>query len=321
MWMGFFFAAYSAVANDSIQTLGTFIASNRDTPWWLCWAFASLILVATISYSWFNYGGDVSHGRLASKGLETAPTQFEFLQLAAPVFLLVLTRLRIPVSTTFLLLSCFAADGKSIASMSFKSLSGYGIAFVCSIVLWRILGRLMQRKFSGKAHPAWRSFQWLTTGFLWSVWLMQDAANIAVFLPRSLSAGEVSVFIGVIVCGLGLLFRMGGEGIQKVVDEKSNVVDVRPATVIDLLYAIILYVFKEVSNVPMSTTWVFVGLLAGRELGMALAASGDGGGRGLKHAAKLMFKDLRNITIGFVISLILAAAINPSVRHSLFGIE
>ena len=350
MWVGFLFAAYSAVANDSIQTLGTFIASNRDAPWWLCWIFAASILAATIAYSWvnypnparnkisyswlhypdpssdeassgtweFKYGGDVSHGRLASKGFKTAPTEFEFLQLAAPVFLLILTRLRIPVSTTFLLLSCFAASGSGILSVTKKSLIGYGIAFVCSILLWRTLGRFMQRKFTGKAHPAWRVFQWATTGCLWSVWLMQDAANIAVFLPRSLSWVEATVFVGVIVCGLGLLFKMGGESIQKVVDEKSNVVDVRPATMIDLLYAIILYVFKIYSNVPMSTTWVFVGLLAGRELGMALTRSSEG--KGLRHAYKLMFKDLRNVTIGFVISLILAAAINPKVRESLFGI-
>ena len=318
MWVGFLFAAYSAVANDSIQTLGTFIASNRDAPWWLCWIFAASILAATIAYSWFHYGGDVSHGRLASKGFETAPTEFEFLQLAAPVFLLILTRLRIPVSTTFLLLSCFVASGSGILSVTKKSLIGYGIAFVCSILLWRTLGRFMQRKFTGKAHPAWRVFQWATTGCLWSVWLMQDAANIAVFLPRSLSWVEATVFVGVIVCGLGLLFKMGGESIQKVVDEKSNVVDVRPATMIDLLYAIILFVFKMYSSVPMSTTWVFVGLLAGRELGMALTRSGEG--KGLRHAYKLMFKDLRNVTIGFVISLILAAAINPKVRESLLGI-
>ena len=35
MWVGFLFAAYAAVANDSIQTLGTFIASNQDKKWWV----------------------------------------------------------------------------------------------------------------------------------------------------------------------------------------------------------------------------------------------------------------------------------------------
>ena len=94
MWVGFGIAAYSAVANDSIQTLGTFIASNKHRPWWVLWLFMGGIFLATAAYSWVNYGGDVSYGRLASKGFETAPTEFQWLQVAAPLFLLILTRLR-----------------------------------------------------------------------------------------------------------------------------------------------------------------------------------------------------------------------------------
>ncbi|MCA1745314.1 MAG: hypothetical protein LC643_06365, partial [Bacteroidales bacterium] len=30
MWLGFAFAAYAAVANDSIQSIGTFIESNKE---------------------------------------------------------------------------------------------------------------------------------------------------------------------------------------------------------------------------------------------------------------------------------------------------
>ena len=39
MWFGFALAAYSAIANDSIQTIGTFISSNSKRPWWLLWIF------------------------------------------------------------------------------------------------------------------------------------------------------------------------------------------------------------------------------------------------------------------------------------------
>ena len=39
MWLGFFFAAYATVANDSIQSLGTFIESNKTTKWWVLWLF------------------------------------------------------------------------------------------------------------------------------------------------------------------------------------------------------------------------------------------------------------------------------------------
>ena len=317
MWVGFCLAAYSVVANDSIQTLGTFIASNRDKPWWICWLYTSLILVGTVTASWILYDGDVSHQRLSSKGFDKAPTEFTLLQLWAPIILIVLTRLRMPVSTTFLLLSCFATESDSIWQVTSKSLSGYAIAFVLSIVLWATLGRLMKEKFQGRPHPWWRGFQWCTTGVLWLVWLMQDAANIAVFLPRSLNPYELLFFLLVLVLGLGFLFRMGGESIQKVVDEKSTVVDVRPATIIDLLYATILFVFKQWSELPMSTTWVFVGLLAGRELGMELSRSGEG--RGVAHARRLMFKDLGSVTIGFVISLILAVLINPAVRLEILG--
>ena len=35
------------------------------------------------------------------------------------------------------------------------------------------------------------------------------------------------------------------------------------------MYIIVLYIFKELNNLPMSTTWVFVGLLAGRELAIS----------------------------------------------------
>ncbi len=33
MWTGFLLAAYSVIANDSIQTLGTWIASNKKVNW------------------------------------------------------------------------------------------------------------------------------------------------------------------------------------------------------------------------------------------------------------------------------------------------
>ena len=50
MWVGFVFAAYAAVANDSIQTLGTFIASNQDKKWWVLWIFIGGVFIATHSY-------------------------------------------------------------------------------------------------------------------------------------------------------------------------------------------------------------------------------------------------------------------------------
>ena len=90
MRVGFLFAAYASIANDSIQTIGTFIASNQDKKWWVLWIFIGGIFFFTMLYSWVTLSGDVSHGRLASKGFDVAPTEFHFLQVAAPIFLLIL---------------------------------------------------------------------------------------------------------------------------------------------------------------------------------------------------------------------------------------
>lgn len=312
-WVGFLFASYSAVANDSIQTLGTFIASNRNRQWWVLWLFIGAVFLATVGYSWVVYDGDVSYQRLASKGFDTAPTSFSYLQVAAPLFLLILTRLKMPVSTTFLLLTGFSTSAASVGKVLTKSLSGYALALVLSIAIWTIVAKPLQRMMKGKAHPGWRVAQWCTTAFLWSVWLMQDASNIAVYLPRSLSMVEVVLFGGTVFMGLGILFRMRGERIQQVVDEKSEVVDVRAATLINLVFAGILLYFKMHSKMPMSTTWVFIGLLSGRELAMTWMKANK---RSMKETLRLITKDLASVTIGLVVSIALAIAVNDGFRKA-----
>ncbi|HMP92304.1 MAG TPA: hypothetical protein PKD90_05490 [Phnomibacter sp.] len=206
MWVGFLFAAYSATANDSIQTIGTFLVSNLQRKWYVLWAYIAAIFVVTAVYSWWAYGGDVSYQRLQTPGLDEAPHQFEFLQIAAPIFLLILTRMRMPVSTTFLLLSIFSTKASGILGMLEKSAFGYLIAFGTSILIYTLLSGLLKRMLRGEAHPAWVVAQWLSSGALWAVWIMQDAANIAVFLPRSLEFWQLLLFLVVFVAGIWLFF-------------------------------------------------------------------------------------------------------------------
>ncbi|MER2997467.1 hypothetical protein [Pontibacter populi] len=315
MWVGFAFAGYSAIANDSIQTLGTFIGSNEDKKWYWQWLFMGLIFVATVSYSWYVFDGDVTYQRLATKGLDKTPTSFVYLQLASPIILLLLTRFRIPVSTTFMLLSVFTASSGTIVSMVNKSLLGYFGAFFAALIIYLALSKVIKRFIKGEAHFFWTVAQWVISGFLWYIWLAQDLANIAVYLPRQMNIYEFLAFTGFIFLGLGFLFYMKGDKIQNVINEKSEVRDVRSATIIDLVYALILYYFKEVNNIPMSTTWVFVGLLAGRELGMRLRAHDKG--EKFAKTFNLIFKDIISVTIGLIISLILAIAINPVMQEEL----
>ena len=310
MWVGFLFAAYAAVANDSIQTLGTFIASNQDKKWWVLWIFIGGIFLFTVGYSWYNYAGDVSHGRLMAKGFEVAPTEFHFLQIAAPVFLLILTRLRMPVSTTFILLTSFATAPAAIGKVLAKSMSGYVLAFFLGFIVFLAISKLAKKYFVGEAKFGWTIAQWITSGTLWSVWLMQDAANIAVYLPRSMAFSEFMGFALVIFAGLGLLLYYKGGRIQKIVTEKSVITDVRFATIVDFIYCIILFYFKLHSKVPMSTTWVFIGLLGGREVAMAIRNSGE---NSIGTSFRLMFKDFSYAMIGLIISIAIAIGVNDQL--------
>jgi len=317
MWVGFMLAAYSAIANDSIQTIGTFISSNSHRKWWKLWLFMGLVFVITVTYSWITFNGDVSYQRLQTKGFHEAPTSFSFLQLAAPIILLILTRLKMPVSTTFLLLSSFTTKPGAIQDVIFKSLSGYFVAFFLAIIVWFVIARIVGNLFKGKtAHPIWVVLQWITSGSLWSVWIMQDAANVAIFLPRSLSLTQFTFFAGFIFVGLGLLFYLKGDKIQGIVNEKTGVTDVRAATLIDFVYAIILFFFKEQSEIPMSTTWVFIGLLGGRELAISMIRHMSNRRKdGRKAALFQIGRDALFAGIGLTVSLLLAIAINDVVRN------
>ena len=140
---------------------------------------------------------------------------------------------------------------------------------------------------------------------------MQDAANVAVYLPRRLNAFELSSYGLVLGAALYLLIRSRGGEIQEVLTEKVGASDIRHATFINVVYAGILYYFKVVSPTPMSTTFVFIGLLAGREIAMRLRRDSD---RSWRRVLRLVGKDLAKVTLGLSVSIVLALAINPTVR-------
>jgi hypothetical protein len=322
MWFGFAFAAYAAVANDSIQSLGTFIESNKDKKWWVLWLFTGLILIATITFSFFYFNGDVTYQRLLDKNGNTSYPHlesFSYFQIIAPIVLLVLTRLRMPVSTTFLLLSVFSASSSGITSIVSKSMGGYVLAFILSFIIWYSGYNLISRYFKKrKFSTGWTITQWIVSGSLWSVWLMQDGANIAVFLPRQLNIYQFLVFTGTIFFGLGFLFYLRGDKIQEVVSEKVRISDVRAATVIDFTYVLLLIYKLFISTIPMSTTWVFLGVIGGREIAVSLSRKK----KGFKHKSKalrMIGRDLLFAIIGLLISVALATGANPVIRQDLFN--
>lgn len=340
MLFGFVFAAYSIVANDSIQTLGTFLSSNSKRPWWLLWMWISAILVVTVVWGWVSNGGDPAFGRLDKKGIDF-PAAFNWLYVVPPLVLVILTRGGIPVSTSLLVLTAFssltmlqmgeppdfmqAGSASGVfSSMLKKSLAGYAIALCVGLIAYGAVVVALERRFQNddrgrdNPHSIWFVFQWLSTGFLWSMWLVQDLANVFVYLPRRLGFSSLVLSLLGMVLLQGYLIRNGGGKIQRVVTEKTNTVDLRSATLIDFFYGLVLLFFKVdyipklfmalgwaipwPPKMPMSTTWVFLGLLAGREIGMWLR---------LRHCQNKQLRssisrDLGKVAFGTAVSVIVA---------------
>lgn len=317
MWFGFVLASYSVVGNDVIQTLGTFLSSNEKKPWWILWIFAGTILTVTLLYSWYTYNGDVSYARLiggATSGYSfdnpkyELPDPFSWYFLIPPIILVIITRFGIPVSTSFLILTFFLPKG--LEGMVIKSISGYGVAFLVAIVIYMIVSRISEKKFIDKPvtreeNKIWVPLQWLSTGFLWSQWLIQDFANIYVYLPRRLDATELFLSLIIILTVLALIFYVKGGKMQKIIRGKTNTHDIRSATIIDLIYGLVLLFFKEYNNLPMSTSWVFLGLLAGRELAIVYRLYG----RVTKKQFRPILTDLAKVTFGLLISVLLVFAL------------
>jgi hypothetical protein len=306
LWMaiGFLFAAYSVIANDSVQTLGTWIASNNERfNWKIMWGCASTVLLYTLWYGWYTNGGDISYGRLTKIPFQ----EIQWYHAAAPGLLLILTRIGVPVSTSFLVLSAFASTFV-LEKMLVKSMMGYAVAAVAAYVIWIGVTKLLDEAKPVKEEhkKAWRVAQWVTTGFLWFTWLSHDMANIAVFLPRQIPWDLMVLVSLVFVGGLGYMFKEGGGKIQTIVLEKHNTRYVRSATIIDCVYFLILLFFKEINDIPMSTTWVFVGLLCGRELAMATVT----GKEKFKTVFPLITKDFIKMMIGLGASVGVVLAIH-----------
>ncbi|WP_299215098.1 hypothetical protein [uncultured Dokdonia sp.] len=306
IYLGFIITAYAVIANDVIQTLGTFLASNSKKKWWVLWAFAATILTATLFYGWYHNGGDVSYGRLGKIPL---PENLQWWYLLAPLSLLIITRLGIPVSTTFMILSLFSSS-VIIEKMILKSVLGYALAFTSAIIIYYIIARKFESKRSLERlenekkdqKKYWLVAQWVSTGFLWSQWLIQDFANIYVFLPRALSLQELLVSLGIILLIMMYIFKNKGGKIQDIVTKKSNTTNIRSATIIDFIYGILLYFLGTLSSIPMSTTWTFIGILAGRELAINYLLKSDQ----LKYSYKVIIKDLAKVNIGLVVSILIA---------------
>ena len=165
----------------------------------------------------------------------------------------------------------------------------------------------MQNVTLGGSEQKWRVAQWMVTGWLWWTWLSHDMANMAVFLPREVSWEALAAISVLFIAGMGVMFKEQGGKIQQVVISKTDTNYVKSATLIDFVYLIILWYFKQYNNIPMSTTWVFIGLLSGRELAIATFS---GGRKNFKQVFPIIAGDFGKLMIGVAASMGIILAIH-----------
>ena len=306
MITGFLLSLYACVSNDAIQTLGTFLNTTKDRPVWQIWLYIGLVMVVTFTIGWIVNDGDMAFGRLDR--IPHAQT-FYWWHILPPLVLLYLTKKGIPVATAFLIVSVFSSS-TVVGLMIAKSFIGYVAALICSMVLYFFIARRVEKIFlymkNKPITKPWIVAKWLSTAFLWSAWLLQDGAVLFIYLPRKLTLLQLilslSIFLGLLYI---LCYKRGGE-IQNIVKLKTNTQDPRSATIIDCVYTLILLYFQIVNNIPMSTTWVFLGVLAGREIALYNRLRFITEKKVYKH----LIKDLTKAIIGLVVSIIVVFVLN-----------
>ena len=241
-WMiaGFTLSLMSIIRNDSLQTLGPYLQANQGhVPKWCQMIFLCTVSVVVLMLGWRVNGGDPAWGRLNVPGhVFTQPAIFTWVYLIPPLAMLLLTQWGAPLSTSFLVLSTFEFTNSS--SLIKVSLLGYLIAFLIAMIIYGLGLWLVERwifitnQSAQSVSPIWLIAQWLATAFLWGIWLVQDLANVFIFLPRQLELLPMLMCTVLLCLGLCWLISVGGGPIQGILHTKTNASDLRSATVIDL---------------------------------------------------------------------------------------
>jgi hypothetical protein len=271
----------------------------------ICGVAAAVMLIGWSLHPSGGGLGDPAWGRLDNFPL---PDNVNWVYLLPPIAVLALTQWGAPVSTSFLVLSAFVP--KNTTSLLLHSLAGYLMAFAIALVVYGALMWLLERTVLSRPlqnRNLWLALQWISTGWLWSQWLVQDMANIFVYLPRELNLGSMVAATLMLCVGLCVLVAIGGGPIQGVVRNKINTGDLRSATVIDCLFGCVLFWKASISTFPLSTTWVFLGLLAGREIAIRWRLQLTD----RQPLRKVLGSDVFKAGIGIVVSLVVALAIQP----------
>jgi hypothetical protein len=313
--LAFGLATAAVIGNDALQTLGTFLAASRQrVPRGLQALFLCSVLCLVLLLGWSRGQGDPAWGRLDQLA---EPARLTWVDLLPPLAVLGLTQAGAPVSTSFLLLTAFAPD--HLPTLLGHSLAAYGLALALGLAVYAALPGMPAEANPAEARltSGWLVLQWLASGWLWSQWLIQDLANLYVLLPRRLDAGTMAATLALLCLAVTVLVLRDGGPIQALLERKSHSDDPRATALLTGLYGAVLFGLGQWSRLPLSTTWAFLGLLAGRELGLLLRGDGRQATSMPASVAADLGTDLLRASLGLVVAVavaLLVAALHGAGR-------
>lgn len=319
-------AVVNVTSNDFPQVGGTFICCQKDKmSWQMITAIFGFFFVLTMIYGWVTYDQQIDFGLLKTKAPDRGGVHwYHLLPLIA---LQKLTQKGIPVSTSTLALGMFLTE-QGFHGMVEKSFVGFVFSMLLGMVVW-VPGVWLDHKlkpkkwFEGAARQrVLLGMQIFSTMFLWGSWLIMDMANIAVFAVPKLEWWQLALFCAYFIFSLSRCIKAKGGKIQEIINEKTGTQYIFSAFIIDLIYGCILYafkVFKVAGDLPMSTTWVFVGLMLGREAAIRIMLAYEHQAYKAEKSFPIIIRDnVARMLIGFVASLVLLIPFRWDVVMRLF---
>ena len=309
-WLIVAFTSYNIIFNNSIQTIGLFIASNGDKKIVPNLLFFGSIFILSILIPWFLTSGEVHYHLLDS--IFYKENHINVLFIFLPILLYFFTKKRIPVSATFLVIPLFA-NKSTIESMINKTSVSYFLSLVISLMVYNFLYTKYKDLISNdkeNTSKTWIIAEYVSTGILWFSWLSISLCNFVVFLPREFSLLDI-ILLSII--GLStiyyILITRGGE-IQKIITQKSDVKNIKTAVIFNTLFAFMLLFIQHINNVPITSTWMFLGVLAGREIAISINTFSIRGALKYKNCLLKIWRDLFSAILGIVFSLVFVYIFN-----------
>lgn len=300
-WFMLTITCYTLIANNYIQSIGTFLINNKNK-------FKSNLIFITLSFtittliSWIIFDGNIDYNLLSNIEYKK---NLGIVIIFIPMLLNIFTKYGIPVSATFLVIPLFS-DNNTLNTMLTKTVTSYFLAFIVSFFIWNFIKKHFSQimKMDNKENTFWNITEYITTSLVWIAWNMLNICVFVVFVDRKFNFFELVAVNIIVLVVLYIILKGDNTKIEEIINEKNETENKKSIAIFNLLFALILIFIEFFSNVPLTTTWVFLGLLAGKELSESFTNNNIFSNTKIKKSLIKIIKDLHKAMVGIIFSLL-----------------